>query len=127
MSTLILPPERCSMPAFIRLKYSYVTSLMVGCDSFIVNCCALAGIAARTPLATMPAANVFRILCIGLVLPTRVCSSFGQQIFDADQRDVRNIGDERERDQIDDHERNDATIDRFELQAEHRLGDEDVD
>src|SRR5882724_5075540 len=122
------------MPAFIRLKYSYVTSLMVGCDSFIVNCCAFASVAARTPPATMPAAaslftpaSVFRIICIGLVLPTRVCLSFGQQIFDADQRDVRNVGDQRERDQINDHERDDAAIDRLELEAEHRLRDENVD
>ncbi len=31
------------MPAFICLKYSWVTSLMVGSDSFMVNCCAPAG------------------------------------------------------------------------------------
>src|SRR5882757_8682380 len=98
MSTLILPPARCSMPAFMRLKYSCVTSLTVGSDSFIVNCCAFASVAARTPLARMPAAaslfiaaSVFRGVCIGLVLPTRV-SLFGQQIADTDQRDVRDIG-----------------------------------
>ena len=45
------------MPAFIRLKYSWVTSLMVGSDSFMVNCCALAGSAASKPPATRPSAD----------------------------------------------------------------------
>ena len=43
------------MPAFSRLKYSCVTSLTVGSDSFIVNCCAIAGAAAESMLAAAPA------------------------------------------------------------------------
>src|ERR1700754_5136007 len=127
MSTLILPPARCSMPAFMRLKYSCVTSLTVGNDNFIVNCWALAGAAARTLPATMPAvASVFRNVCIGLILPPFVLS-FWHQIANADQRDVRDVGDERERDKIDDYERDDPAINRLEFQPQHRLGDEDVD
>src|SRR6266508_5776663 len=51
----------------------------------------------------------------------------GKQVPDPDQRDVRYVGDQRQGDEIDYHERNDAAIDRLELEPEHRLRDEDVD
>src|ERR1017187_1328957 len=42
------------------------------------------------------------------------------------ERDLRNVGDQDERDQVDHQKRNDAAIDRAQLEPEHGLGNEDV-
>ena len=57
------------MPAFIALKYSCTTSLIVGSDSFMVNCCALAGAAMKAPAARMPQRRKPSDRCVHVVVP----------------------------------------------------------
>src|SRR5712692_5991925 len=94
----------------------------------MVNCCALTGAAARTPAATVPIVTS-RPIVARMSVPSSglCCLAPGEQVPNPDQRDVRYVGDQRQGDEIDYHERDDASIDRLELQPEHRLRDKDVD
>src|SRR5947208_4534344 len=100
---------------------------MVGCDSFMVNCCARAGTAAKSTLTAMPATAKRLVVTCMFFLPFWSFSAFGEQGAHADQRDFRDVSDERQRDQIDYHERQNAAVDGLELEPEHGLRHENVD
>src|SRR6266851_2050571 len=99
----------------------------------MVNCCALAAVVASTlatAMATTEAPSRPIIACMFFPpwLPrSSGVLTFGKQVPDPDQRDVRYVGDQHQGDEIDYHEWNDAAIDRLELEAEHRLRDEYID
>src|ERR1700745_1645005 len=84
------------MPAFSRLKYSWITSLMVVCDSFIVNCCAPVGPAQNSAVAAAMKANDLTMVRIVASSQWLWCStsSLGEQNAHADERDIGNVGDQ---------------------------------
>src|SRR5262245_18797526 len=102
---------------------------MVGSDILMTNCCALAGAVAKSPTVKVPTVTSRPMIpCIStssLDLLSFLAS--GEQIPHSDQRDIRDVGDQRQGDEIDYHERDDAAIDHLELEAEHRLRHENVD
>ena len=69
---LDLPPARCFDAGFdLLVSTRAVTSLIVGCDSFMVNCCAAAGAAARAAATVIAlSANIRPIVaCMTEFLP----------------------------------------------------------
>src|SRR6266568_2186465 len=101
---------------------------MVGCDSFMVNCCARAGTTAKSALTAMPATAKRLVVACMFFLPLVLeFSTLGEQGAHADQRDFRHVSDKRQRDQIDYHKWQNAAVDGLELEPEHGLRHEDVD
>src|SRR5262245_65847331 len=96
----------------------------------MVNCCARAAVAGRLAAAIAMRAPARRALiaCILSFPPSiRSRSASGQQVANPDQREVRYVRDQRQGHEVNYHERDDAAIDRLELEAEPGLRHETVD
>src|SRR5258705_12578711 len=87
ISTLILPPLLDSTPALKAFIHSCETSLIVGDDSFMVNCCADAE---NATASRMPAIQIL------LMLPLLVT----QKQLDPHQRNPGDVRDQQQRDEI---------------------------
>src|SRR5262249_56105222 len=102
----------------------------VGCERFMVKWWARAAGAGRLAAAIAMRAPARRALiaCILSFPPSiRSRSASGQQVANPDQREVRYVRDQRQGHEVNYHERDDAAIDRLELEAEHGLRHENVD
>src|SRR5262249_58294383 len=97
----------------------------------MVNCCARAAVAASALAAAIAMRAPTRRALIACILsfPPSIWSRSppGQQVANPDQREVRYVRDHRQGYEVNYHERDDAAIDRLELEAEHGLRHENVD